>query len=360
MARPVVVTGGGTGGHVFPMVAVAAALRRLNGGRPVRFIGSRRGQERTLLAGEDLTLLPGRGIRRALSPSALLQNAGAVLGLGLACLGAVLALVRHRPAAVVSLGGYAAAPTDLAAALLGVPLVTVDPDVVPSRTHRLVGRRATVRCGAFPAPGVVVTGVPLRPEIETLVRPPIAERRRPGDRWRIVVMTGSLGARSVNLAVAELADRWRDRADVEIVHVTGTRDAQLVAERFQPRTADQLSYRAVSFAEMAPLWASCDVAVCRAGAVTVAELSVLGIPAVLVPLPHAPDDHQRKNAQAVAHAGGAVVVEDRSISGVRLAAVLDELLDEPTLDAMERGMRTLGRRGGADAIAAEVRRVARG
>jgi UDP-N-acetylglucosamine--N-acetylmuramyl-(pentapeptide) pyrophosphoryl-undecaprenol N-acetylglucosamine transferase len=362
---PVVITGGGTGGHIFPMEAVAEQLRaRGIDARDLRFVGSRRGQESKLLATSDvaLTLLPGRGFRRSLRLDAFVENLGAALTL----LGA-LAIATHkvrqwRPSVVVSLGGYASFATTFAAVLWRYPLVLVELDAQPGAAQRLFTRFAKARCCAFPSsePNTVVTGTPLRESIVAVERtassraharrtiePPIE-----AGRTVVVVMTGSLGSTTVNHAVSELAQRWSARSDRTIIHVSGRRDAAIV-RRDAPVT-DGLDYRIVEFGDMVALWALCDVAICRAGASTLAELTTLSIPSVLVPLPHAPGDHQMKNALVVVEAGGARLVLDAECTGVQLDDVLESIMSPATLLSMAEAAGTLGRRDAAASIARVV------
>ncbi len=364
MGRPVVITGGGTGGHVFPMQAIAEALQK-HGVAPsdLRYVGSRRGQERTLLLGDvALTLLPGRGLRRSLRPNDLLANLSAGLGLVGAMAVAQFLVWRWRPSVVVSVGGYASFAVALAAACWRVPLVLVDFDAVPGAAHRLLARWAIKRCTAFAAPGenVVVTGAPLREGIESLDRSPAARqvaksRAEPpidADRMVVVVMTGSLGSRRVNVAVRDLAQSWSSRRDRAVVHVTGRRDfAEIAASR---PVIDGLDYRVVEFGDMESLWSLCDVAVCRAGAITVAELETLSVPAVLVPLPGAPHDHQTMNAQALAEVGGALVVLDDRCSAETLGDALDIIAEDAVRDKMGRAVHSLAHPHAASAIATVV------
>src|SRR3984957_13500040 len=181
MPGPIVITGGGTGGHIFPMEAVADQLRAFGvDPRDLRFVGSRRGQESSLLAASDvaLTLLPGRGFRRSLRVDALARNLGAAGSL-LAAVGLALANVRRwRPSVVVSLGGYASFATTFAAVLWRRPLVLVELDAEPGAAQRLFTRFASARCCAFPSsdPKAVVTGTPLRESIVSLDRSPEARR----------------------------------------------------------------------------------------------------------------------------------------------------------------------------------------
>ncbi|HEY5263162.1 MAG TPA: UDP-N-acetylglucosamine--N-acetylmuramyl-(pentapeptide) pyrophosphoryl-undecaprenol N-acetylglucosamine transferase [Acidimicrobiales bacterium] len=365
MAGPIVITGGGTGGHIFPMEAVADQLRaRGIDIRDLRFVGSRRGQESSLLAAGDvaLTLLPGRGFRRSIGLNALVQNLGAAASLGAAVVIALSKVRQWRPSVVVSLGGYASFATSVAAVVWRRPLVLVELDAEPGAAQRLFTRYARARCCAFPTNDAkaVVTGTPLRESIVSVHRdaasitsarensdPPI----EPG-RTVVVVMTGSLGSTKVNAAVSELAQRWSNRRDRTIIHVTGRRDVAQV-RRAAPMT-DGLDYRILEFGDMVQLWSICDLAICRAGASTVAELTTLAIPSVLVPLPHAPGDHQMKNALVVVEAGGARLVLDAECSGAKLDEVVASIAAPRTLASMGAAAATLGRRDAAQRIAGVV------
>lgn len=362
---PIVITGGGTGGHIFPMQAIAEQL--LASGIEVgeiRFVGSRRGQERSLLAdsGIALTLLPGRGIQRSLAPRAVLANVGAAVGILAGVITAVAKVARWRPSVVVSVGGYASFAVSAAAVLWRRPLVLVDFDATSGAAHRALERFAEVRCTAFESkdPRAVRTGAPIRAAIESIDRsregrmdarrnldPPIEEGRKV-----VVVMTGSLGARRVNETVSGLARLWSHRTDRTLIHVTGRRDYSQVLN--SKPASEGLDYRVIAFGDMETIWQLCDAAVCRAGATTIAELTALGIPSVLVPLPGAPGDHQTKNALALVSAGGARMIEDSKLQVESLASVLDEILEPEVNEAMATGAAALGRPHAAAAIARVV------
>lgn len=383
--RFAVVAGGGTGGHVFEALAIARALEaRGHDPRTIELVGSRRGQEAALLVGERyrVTLLPGRGIVRRWGLPEAVSNVGAALGLAWAACREVVSLARRRPRVVVSVGGYASFPADLAAAVLGIPIVLVTIDAVPGLVHRLFATRAAANAVAFastPMPRATVTGVAVRPEIVAAERGPARARAAraslglPADRRTVAVVGGSLGARRLNEAALDLARRWAARADRSLFHVAGRRNWAEVAASAGPaaRPADAggphgaepdgLCYRVVPFEEhMASVYEAADVLVCRAGASTVAELGVTGTPAVLVPLPGAPGDHQAENARTLADAGAALVVPDARCDGERLSSVLDELLAQPgRLSAMGGAARGLGRPDAADRIAELVESHAR-
>ena len=365
MPGPIVITGWGTGGHIFPMQAISDALQA-RGVAPtdLRFVGSRRGQEAALLGTGPvaLTLLPGRGLRRSMAPGALVANFGAVLGLVSAVLLTLAKVRRWRPSVVVSVGGYASFAASLAAYVWRRPLVLVELDAAPGAAHRVFTAYAAKRCTAFATaePRTVFTGAPLREALVGLDRSSEARHAActamtpPLDPSRVivVVMTGSLGATRVNRATSELAAQWSDRRDVAIMHVSGRRD--FVSVKSNVPELRGLDYRVVEFGDMVQLWQLCDVAVCRSGALTVAELCALGIPSVLVPLPGAPGDHQTKNAQVLVEHGAALVVADANCDASTLAALVDEVTPLATRQRMSSAAKSLGRTDAASRIAQVV------
>jgi UDP-N-acetylglucosamine--N-acetylmuramyl-(pentapeptide) pyrophosphoryl-undecaprenol N-acetylglucosamine transferase len=342
--------------------------------RSIELFGSRRGQEAQVWPPLEFpfTLLSGRGIRRSARPGALWANAGAVLGLIWATLRSVASFVAHRPRVVVVVGGYAGFPAGFAAALTRVPLVLVNTDAVPGAVNAVLSRFAAACAVAFPGTGLPraeVTGTPVLPEIGSLDRSEAARDTARatlglhGERQTLAAFGGSLGARRINLAVADLADRWSRRGATSIYHVAGRRDFEqfALAESPDGGTESVLDYRVVPFEERMPdLYRVADVCVCRAGAMTVAELLVAGTPAILVPLPGAPRDHQTRNAEALVAAGAAVLIPDGELDGERLAGELDALLaDTERLRAMGAAARELGHPDAAARVAALVQAHAR-
>lgn len=365
-----VIAGGGTGGHVVPAIAIGQAL--VGRGHPVdtiHFVGSMRGLESHMVpaAGFEVTLLPGRGIARRLS----LENLGAVVGLLRAFGRAVVLMRRWRPAVVVAVGGYASAAAALAAVILRIPLVVAEQNAVPGLANRVAGRFAKACAVSFegtPLPRAVVTGNPVRPEIvmaDTSAEGRAAARAAlglPADAVVVAVAGGSLGARRINTAVVELARRWSGRSGVCIYHVVGRRDfAEMSGLRPDPVDGG-LEYRQVDFEErMDHLLTAADVTLQRAGASTVAELAVIGLASVLVPLPGAPGDHQTQNARRLADAGAAVLVPDRDLDADRLEQELGRLVDcAPDRERMAAAARLLGRPDAAERVATLVERHARG
>jgi UDP-N-acetylglucosamine:LPS N-acetylglucosamine transferase len=292
-------------------------------------------------------------------------NVGAIAGLGWACVRAFGSFVRRRPRVVVIVGGYASFPAGLAAVLTRIPLVSVNTDAVPGAVNGLLGRFAAANAVAFEGtemPRAQVTGTPVRPELSGLDR--TAGGRRSGrlslglptDRQTVTAMGGSLGARRVNRAVASLAEAWAPCAERTVYHVTGRRDYDEFAREGRDAGGHGgagLCYRVIPFEERMPdLYAAADVCVSRAGAMSVAELLITGVPAILVPLPGAPRDHQTRNAEALVALGAAVHVPDPECDGERLAKELESLLADPDrLRAMGEAARRHAHPDAADRIA---------
>ncbi|HUZ20842.1 MAG TPA: undecaprenyldiphospho-muramoylpentapeptide beta-N-acetylglucosaminyltransferase [Acidimicrobiales bacterium] len=368
----VIVTGGGTAGHVLPAIAVGRAL--VAGGRDrssICYVGAANGLEAKLApeAGFRSVLLPGRGIQRRLTA----DNLGAAAGLLRATARAFRLVAGRRPAVVVTVGGYAGVPCSLAALALGIPVVVVNVDAVPGAANRLVGRFARASAVALPGtalPRAVLTGAPVRPEVLEVERSPDGRARArrvlgiEEGRLLVAVTGGSLGARRLNEAALGLARLLAERRDLTVYHVTGERDHEMVLAaraRLSSRGSAGLDYRVVAYEQQMPeVLAASDVVICRAGASTVAELTVIGTPSILVPLPGAPADHQRRNAEVLAAAGAGLLVPDPEATSDRLATELESLLaDRGRLERMERSALALGRRDAAVRVAVLVEEIAR-
>ncbi len=351
--------GGGTGGHTYPAIALAQELvARGHDPSTIRFVGGRRGPEGRIVAdaGFAIDLLPGRGLQRRVT----LANVGVVAQTFVAFVLAIVLVRRHRPRVVVGFGSYASLPCVVAAWLWRVPRVVHEQDAVPGLANRLgvrLGARPAVSLPGTPLPGAVLTGNPVRPVFRHFTRSPA---RAPAI---VAVFGGALGARTINDAALGLYDRWRARTDVAVHHVCGPRNEETCVTRLRDlrRAGDTLRYDLVAYeARMDELFARASVAVCRAGAGTVAELTAAGLPAVLVPLPGAPSDHQMRNARALEDAGAAIVVPDAECDAARLDPLLSALLaDPPRLESMSAAARTLARPDAAGALADLVEAVGR-
>lgn len=329
----------------------------------VHFVGGERGNEAALVgeAGFSIDLLPGRGIRRSLAPDAIGQNLRSVVGLMNGMIKAVGIVRRRRPHVVMSLGGYAAFGATLAAVVLRRPIVISEQNARASAVNRLFGRFATVCALPYPdtdLPNGVLTGNPIRSSmIDAMANVDRSTARAAigvdPDRVLIAVWAGSLGATRINQAVADLARDWQDRTDVAIHHVVGTRDW----DRFQPLAAElagaSLHYASVSYENRMPaVQAAADLAITRCGASTTAELAVAGLPAVVVPLPIAPRDHQRANARELVEAGAAILVDDSELDAARLADIVSPIVtDANRRERMSDAARSVARPNAAADVA---------
>ncbi len=375
----VLLAGGGTAGHVFPSLAVADALVRARADAEVVFVGTARGLEARLVpeAGWPLVEVGVLPLRRRLHPS--LGKVPVALARAVRD---VVALIRDtdvRAAAVF--GGYVSLPLALAAAWTRTPYVVHEQNAVPGVANRLAVRRAAAVAVTFPSSAarfpasarVEVTGNPVRPGLaggdrQALRAQALETFGLDPARRTLLVFGGSQGARRINAAAVAALGCWSDPGALQVLHATG-RGAYPETAAAYSRAAgaaggddDRVLVRAVDFFDRMDLaYAAADVVLCRAGASSIAELTLLGLPSVLVPYPHATGDHQRRNAEDLAAAGGARVVADADLGGVTAVAAAEPLLlDAELRAATARGALALGRPGAADAVAELVLRAAAG
>jgi undecaprenyldiphospho-muramoylpentapeptide beta-N-acetylglucosaminyltransferase len=363
------IAGGGTAGHLLPGLAVARAL--VDAGHDpdtIHFVGSRRGIETRLVpeAGFSLTQLPGRGIQRRLT----LDNIAAIIGLLRAVLSGIALVRRRRPAVVLIVGGYASVACAVAATIWRVPMVVAEQNAVAGAVNRLAGRFARVCAVAFPGtdlPRSVVTGNPVRADVLAVDRRRDRDRARaelgvPLDRVLVAVVSGSLGARRVNTAMRDALPALADRRDLAVRHVVGRRDWETMSESPIELGGDGLIYRVVEYEDRMDLvFAAADLLIGRAGGTTVAEVTEVGLPAVLVPLPGAPRDHQRANAAALVASGAAVLIPDAELDGARLVREILPIIDSSELRAsMEEASRSMAHPDAAERVAQLMEEVARG
>ena len=328
--------GGGTGGHVYPALAVADELRRLRPDVRISFVGTRHRIESQLVParGYEFHAITVSGFRRSLSLEALL----APVKMMVALVQSVVLLRRVRPAVVVGTGGYVSGPPVAAAWMLGVPRLVQEQNSIPGMTTRLLSRIATEVHVSFAvterylgtATRLHLTGTPTRKGIGRVSRTEAASRLGlNAQQATVLVVGGSQGARSLNDAILATLPALLDRS-VQMIWATGPSDGRRVEEAVHGLLpSGDARVRIVPYIEqMEDAYAAADLAVARAGATTVAELLCAGLPAVLVPYPHAADDHQTENARAVVEAGAGLMVKDAELCE-RLAGELLGLLEDP-------------------------------
>lgn len=372
MTTTVLFAGGGTAGHVFPAVAAARALAELGDYEPV-FIGTTGRLEERLVpqAGFRFESIDAVSLPRKLSgrlfrlPLDLRRSVGQVRDL----------IERFQPGAAASFGGYVSFPVSRASWRSDVPLLLHEQNAIPGLSNQLASRWAQTVAVTFPssvshfrsARNPVVTGNPVRPELLALdldeARVRAAERfDLDPERPTLLAFGGSQGARSINRAVAAAAPTWRD-AGVQVIHVAGTRlhEEALAAWRDavgpDPDAGPRL--RVLDFVDdMGLAYAAADIVLCRAGATTMAELTALGLPAVLAPYPAATRDHQMANARALEEVGGARVVPDAELDAATLGrAVADWLAHPQQRRAAADAARAFGRRDASRLVAAAIEQL---
>ncbi len=335
MTAPMMIMAGGTGGHIFPALAVADELRSRD--VPVVWLGSKGGMEERLVPqhGIPMVALRVKGLRGKGVMTLIL----APFKLAFAVIEALGAIRRHKPSAVLGLGGFASGPGGIAAWLLRKPLFIHEQNAIPGMTNRWLAQNS--RCvmegfpGSFRTVGttrpVICTGNPVRREIVALTP---AETRLQGRRGpvRLLVIGGSLGALKLNTTVPAALARLRD-LPLEIWHQCGARHVEATRQAYEEAGVEARIEPFIE--EMAKAYGWADLVVARAGALTVSELIEAGLAAVLVPYPHAVDDHQTANAQVLVESGAARMIADDAVNAESLAGLLAPLLgDRDTLRRM--------------------------
>lgn len=335
-----IIAGGGTGGHLFPGIAVAEEFLERDPANEVLFVGTERGIESRAVpaAGYRLELISAAGIR---GKGSLGKFKGAMMMLyGYAQSRKILK--EFQPDLVLGVGGYASLPMVLAARGMQIPHFIHEQNAIPGMTNKLLSRAVdrvfiTLDESAkyFPEDRILLTGNPLRRQILDTVNPPCSQSSLPPfDKggteggFRLFVFGGSQGAHAINLAmVATLPFLQRTGKKIEITHQTGVNDHAEVAAAYRSAGFDA---RVVPFIDnMAAEYARADLLVCRAGATTIAELTACGRPAIFIPFPHAVDDHQRRNAEALLKKEAGFMLLEQELKGDRLASLIIELLDDP-------------------------------
>lgn len=355
--RPVLIMAGGTGGHVFPGLAVAVELQSRK--VPVVWLGASGGMEEKLVPEHGIAFeaIAVRGVRG--------KGLGGWLALPFRMLGALrqarAVLRRRRPRSVVSFGGYAAGPGGLAAWLMRIPLVVHEQNAIAGLTNRVLARLARrALCGFADAlPKSDWSGNPVRGAIAALPPPEQRLAGRTGP-LRLLVLGGSLGARALNRVLPELLVQLEaEGLSLTVRHQSG---ARLLDETRAAYAAAGLDAQPEAFiADMAAAYADADLVLCRAGALTLAELCAAGIGSVLVPYPHAVDDHQTANARALVGAGAALLLPEDRLSASTLHQQLAPLLaDRAPCISMARAARTLAKTDAAQRVAQAALDVAGG
>jgi UDP-N-acetylglucosamine--N-acetylmuramyl-(pentapeptide) pyrophosphoryl-undecaprenol N-acetylglucosamine transferase len=362
MPLAILIAGGGTGGHLYPGIAVARELMSRQPDAQVTFVGTSAGIEARVVPREGFTL---DVIRSAgLKGKSLQSLARGLALLPLSALDAAQVISRRRPSVVIGVGGYSSGPVVLLSALRGIPTLLMEQNAMPGITNRMLA--PVVNAAAvtyqesirFFGGKSFVSGNPVRPEF-FVGEEAYGIHRQPPGAARVLVFGGSQGAHAINMAMVEAAPRLAAAASgMAITHQAGERDLEVVRDGYR-RAGIEARVEPFLFT-MDREMKSADLVICRAGATTLAELAAAGAPSILVPLPTATDDHQRKNAQALVTQGAAQMIEQRELTGDRLSSELVALVnDQERRKRMSEAARRLARPDAAKVIVDRVLALAR-
>ena len=360
-ASTILIAGGGTGGHLFPAIAVAEEIAATTPAAKIVFVGTAKGLETRVipytiweLVLMDVPQLKGMGLFRKLKT---------IFSIPRAMFQAFFILRRYKPDLVMGVGGYAAGPLSLVASLIGIKTVAMEQNAIPGLTNRILGRfvdRIFVTfaesAGYFSAKKVIMSGNPVRKKIRDVSQHKPVKR----DKFTILAFGGSQGARAINENMLDALPYLSDiRDDIHIIHQIGRgEDVGRFNAAYRARGFSAEVYHFIE--DMGKIYWSADIVVCRAGSTTVAELTVTGRPAILVPYPHATDNHQAANARALADAGGAIVISEGELTGEKLADEVKGLLAEPVrLASMAVAANEFGKPDAAKIIVEECMKLVR-
>lgn len=359
----VMVSGGGTGGHIYPAITIIERLKALDPSVEILYVGTKKGLESDIIPKENIPFatIEVAGFQRKLTWKNFVTIGRAATGVWQA-----LSLVRKfRPDVVIGTGGYVCGPVLLAAGMLGVPTMIQEQNVVPGVTNKIASRFVKKIAVGYEEAGayfpnrdkIVATGNPIRQAVLTARREDgLREFGLSESKKTILVSGGSRGARSINTAMIALHEKFCGRDDVQILHITGQNEYNKVIDSLQEKGIDWQgagNIKIVPYAYHMPnALAMADLAIFRAGALGLAELAARGIPSVLIPYPYATANHQEYNARIMEKHGAAYVVLDKELTGELLCEKVEELLRDATkLAEMAQASLALGRAQAADDIA---------
>lgn len=329
MKKKILIAAGGTGGHIFPGVAIASEFVARGGYTPV-FAGTRRGLEEKIVGAKGWQLYFVSA--SAIKGRSIWQRLLSLFRLPLAMVEALRIITLTNPALVVSIGGYAAGPLAIVAWIMRIPVVIVEPNAIPGLSNRILGRFAKkifisfgMAASRFNPKKVIKSGTPVREEILKVAR----ESEEPGQPFTVFVFGGSQGAARLNRAIIEACAKMKDRSSlVRVIHQTGAlENIKDLKDSYLSSGVDAEVYDFVD--NIWECYSKADFVIARSGAGAVAELMALKIPSVLVPYPYAADDHQKANARSLVETGGAIMISDEDCTGERIASIISSMLNDP-------------------------------
>lgn len=358
----VLLTGGGTGGHIYPALAIARGIQQQIPETEILFVGTAKGLEADLVPREGFPFrtVTVEGLTRRVSPQALITLLKTCRG----CVEAFRILVDFKPSVVVGTGGYVCGPVVMIASLLKIPTLIHEQNAYPGITNKILARLVNQVAVTFPQSkkyfsaraNITVTGLPVRPEIGSAERDTaVSALGLDRDKFTVLVTGGSRGARSINKAMVHVITQAAARQDMQIIHVTGQLGfeetiTEISSAGIDLSNAGNITVKPYLY-NMPEAMAASDLVVCRAGATTIAEITVRGLPAILVPYPYAADNHQEYNARALAENGAAMMILDRDLTGEALwAKIWSMAADKQALAVMADCSRKQGKPGALDQL----------
>lgn len=348
-----IIAGGGTGGHVFPALAIAQALKKIDKSAAVLFIGTELGMEKSAVsrAGFPIEFIRVSGIKGR----SFTKKLRAFIEIPFAILSSIKILRREKPDALIGVGGYASGPSLLAAWMLRIPTAILEPNSIPGFTNRILGFFACTIFGAFHRTAVyfskqnfIVVGGPLRQEFLYEALP---KAKTNSEVFQLLVVGGSLGAKALNDALPKALSILKERhLTLHVVHQTGKSDFERVQQLYKNL---HINAKIRPFIDnMAATYAQTDLIICRSGAGTCAEITAMGLPSILVPFPHAIYDHQTENAKELVETGAAILLPQTEMRPERLALEISELMRIPAhLKRMRQAALLLSKTDAAEQIA---------
>lgn len=357
----IIISGGGTGGHIFPAVSIANALRRMHPEAKILFVGAegRMEMQRVPAAGYEIKGLPIKGFDRR----HLLKNVSVLLRLAKSLRMARRIIKEFRPMVAVGVGGYASGATLYECAKMGVPCLIQEQNSYAGVTNKLLAKRVDRICVAyegmerfFPSDRIIMTGNPVRQNI--LETPMTAQEARrsfglDAEKKTVLFVGGSLGARTMNRSVLEHLDVVKAHPEVQLIWQTGKYYYDNIRQELQGREPENL--KVMDFiGDMGAAYRAADLVVSRAGASSISEFQLIGKPVILVPSPNVAEDHQRKNAKTLVQHDAALYVEDAEAPEKLLPLALQTVADEAKLRQMGENVSKMGIKDSADIIAKEV------
>ena len=363
-----IISGGGTGGHIFPAIAIANAIKKRWPEAEILFIGAkgRMEMEKVPAAGYKIEALPIAGLQRSLKPKALWQNLQLPFKVLRSQTKVRRIIRRFHPDIVVGVGGYASQPTLECASRMGLPTLLQEQNSYPGLTNKTLAKRARKICVAyeglerfFPKEKIVLTGNPVREAIEKS-----QVSREEGleafglnpERRTILSVGGSLGARSINNMILAHLNQFKEK-DIQILWQTGRWQYDEAVQAVEKAGVGEWVKVHQFIQRMDQAYAAADVVISRAGAIAISELCLVGKPSVLIPSPNVAEDHQTKNAMALVTKGAAMMVRDDACKEKGLSVVFDLLGSHTKQEQMSAAIRKMGRPEAADRIAEEIEKI---